>query len=159
MRFEDRQGASKRLKDALDAVGYPSTREGRNAAFASEFELSSATVQRILTQNYVPTKQEVREAIADRAKLSVAYWMFGIDSYCENIIVGLYGQAVEAVMNQLKKNGKSLDEVPTGLIVQLSDAVYRHGADNHEAIEPDHVQRMLDLAFSLSAGEPGAQDA
>ena len=140
-----------RLQTALDRQGYPSVKEGRNTLFAEEFGLGSTSAQKILTQNHVPSKGKMLETISRKANISPAYWRYGLDSYIEERVASLRDKAWEAILAELKSEGRSLNDLPTALLANFADVVYRHALDNDDRIDSDHLKKILALAIDLSA--------
>ena len=79
--------------------------------------------------------------------------MYGLDPYCEKVFLGLQYTAWEAIFRQLKEDGRSLDNLPTGLLLQLSEVVYRHIVQNDHQIDDAYVKNILDLALDFSSSK------
>lgn len=131
--------------------GYPSVREGRNSRFAEEFGLSSANAQKMLTQDHTPSKGGTLEKISAKAGFSPAYWRYGIDPYIEKEVVALRDKAWQAVIDELQSAGRSFDDLPSKILHNFADIMYRHARDNGGAIDSTYLSQILELATDLSS--------
>ncbi len=154
-----RGGPSERLLEALEAMGYPSVKAGRNQAFADEFGISLATAQRILTGDHVPTRHGLKQKIAKRMKISAAYWEYGIDPYCEDVVGNARDETWGAILRRLKDQGYSLDKIPVGLLSQLARLVYSASRDEGHEIRPEIVDQVIDLSSFLLKDGKGSTES
>lgn len=149
LRYKAYKGASLRLQGALDIAGFPKVRDGRNTYFAEQFSLSLTSAQRMLTQDSVPSKGDSIDVICARLGISASYWVYGLDEYCGEVFASLSAKAWEAMLRQLKADGRSIDAAPVGLLLQLAGVIYRHILQNGHEVDLDYVSQILSIAFDL----------
>jgi|GEM_PF-3151260 len=151
-----RRGPSERLHAALDALDYPSLREGRVQHFAEDFDVSLSSAHRMLSSDHVPSRLGLKARIAQRLQISPAYWEYGIDTFAEDLVCHQRDLAWAGLLRQLRERDYELSQIPLGLLEQLVRLIYRSAIDAEGTLDDNELQRIVDMSsFMLDSAIQG----
>ncbi len=146
-----KSGSSDRLRQAILNAGYVMERDNAEQLLATEFDTSPATVNRMLTEDHVPSSGNLKYRIAKRLNFSPAYWEYGIDTYSEELFANSRDATWSALLLRLKERSYKLNDIPVGLMVQMARLIYRTGRDEEGNIKPEYVDEVIDLSVLVTS--------